>query len=252
MIGSTGGRSPRAGRPMPALLRTTLLPALLPTLLLMLLGGARAGSVQMLVTAADGSPVADAVVVVQPQGPGAAPAVPAEPLPVAVIGQKDIRFAPLLTVVPVGARVRFVNQDRFDHHVRSMAGGPLGSVAPVTEFEFRLGPQRRGTHVSPDLLLDKPGAIVVGCHLHGSMRAHIYVSASPHFAVTDASGRAQIPGVPDGPAQIRVWHPDQLVEAPAIGVQIAGALAASTRLPFTPRRRPAPAPANVHGDYPTQ
>lgn len=210
---------------------------------------AHAGTVQMLVTAADGSPVADAVVVVQPQ---AAAAAPAAPPPVAVIGQKNIRFEPLLTVVPVGASVRFVNQDRFDHHVRSMAGGPLGSVAPVTEFEYRLGPQRRGTHVSPDLLLDKPGAIVVGCHLHGSMRAHIYVSPTPHFAVTDADGRAQIPGVPEGPAQIRVWHPDQLVEAPAIGVQVAGALAASTRLPFTPRRRPAPAPANVHGDYPTQ
>lgn len=210
---------------------------------------AHAGTVQMLVTAADGSPVADAVVVVQPQA--AAPA-PAAPPPVAVIGQKNIRFEPLLTVVPVGASVRFVNQDRFDHHVRSMAGGPLGSIAPVTEFEYRLGPQRRGTHVSPDLLLDKPGAIVVGCHLHGSMRAHIYVSPTPHFAVTDADGRAQIPGVPEGPAQIRVWHPDQLVEAPAIGVQVAGALAASTRLPFTPRRRPAPAPGNVRGDYPTQ
>lgn len=211
---------------------------------------AHAGTVQMLVTAADGSPVADAVVVVQPQ---AAAAAPAAPPPLAVIGQKNIRFEPLLTVVPVGASVRFVNQDRFDHHVRSMAGGPLGSVAPVTEFEYRLGPQRRGTHVSPDLLLDKPGAIVVGCHLHGSMRAHIYVSPTPHFAVTDADGRAQIPGVPEGPAQIRVWHPDQLVEAPAIGVQVAGALAASTRLPFTPRRRPPPAPpADVHGDYPTQ
>lgn len=210
---------------------------------------AHAGTVQMLVTAADGSPVADAVVVVQPQA--AAPA--SAPPPVALIGQKNIRFEPLLTVVPVGASVRFVNQDRFDHHVRSMAGGPLGSVAPVTEFEYRLGPQRHGTHVSPDLLLDKPGAIVVGCHLHGSMRAHIYVSPTPHFAVTDADGRAQIPGVPEGPAQIRVWHPDQLVESPAIGVQVAGALAASTRLPFTPRRRaPAAPPPNVHGDYPTQ
>lgn len=229
---------------------TTLLrPALYA--LLLAAAAAHAGSVQMLVTAADGSPVADAVVVVLPQGaaPATAPPLP----PVAVIGQKNIRFEPLLTVVPVGASVRFVNQDRFDHHVRSMPGGPLGSVAPVTEFEYRLGPQRRGTHVSPDLLLDKPGAIVVGCHLHGSMRAHLYVSPTPHFAVTDANGRAQIQGVPEGPAQIRVWHPDQLVDAPAISAQVTGALAASTRLPFTPRRRaPAPPPANVHGDYPTQ
>jgi len=229
---------------------TTLLrPALYA--LLLAAAAAHAGSVQMLVTAADGSPVADAVVVVLPQGPAPATAPPLPP--VAVIGQKNIRFEPLLTVVPVGASVRFVNQDRFDHHVRSMPGGPLGSVAPVTEFEYRLGPQRRGTHTSPDLLLDKPGAIVVGCHLHGSMRAHLYVSPTPHFAVTDANGRAQIQGVPEGPAQIRVWHPDQLVDAPAISAQVTGALAASTRLPFTPRRRaPPPPPANVHGDYPTQ
>jgi len=38
-----------------------------------------------------------------------------------VIALKDIRFVPYVSVVPVGASVRFVNKDGFDHHVRSQA-----------------------------------------------------------------------------------------------------------------------------------
>ena len=88
---------------------------------------AHAGPVQVTVTSADGKPVADTVVLVQP----AAPWQP-QPLPApVVIAQKDIRFVSYVSVVPVGGTVRFVNKDGFDHHVRSLPGGPLGTVAPA-------------------------------------------------------------------------------------------------------------------------
>jgi len=195
-----------------------------------------AGTLQVTITGADGKPAADTVVLVQPSAPSPVQP-PAEPV---VIGQKDIRFQPYVSVVQVGGTVRFVNRDTFDHHVRSQAGGPLGSVPPAKEFEFRLARARGGVETSADLKLDVPGTVLLGCHLHNSMRGHLYVSSSPWYAVTDDKGRAKIDGVPDGAAEVRLWHPDQLVDQPLLKVQVAGTASADSRLNFTPRKRPPP------------
>ena len=204
---------------------------------------ARSADLQVYVTTPDGKPAADVVVAVLLQAAGAPPAAaPAEP---AVITQKDIRFQPYVTAVPLGATVRFVNRDRFDHHVKSMPGGPLGSIAPAKEFEFRLAAARGTSEPSAELKMDQPGAIVIGCHLHGSMRGHVYVSPTPWVAVTNAAGRATISGVPDGAADLRLWHPDQLVAQANVPTRLAGNATAEAKLNFTPRRRPAP----TKGEY---
>ena len=201
------------------------------------LAAAQAAPLQLTVTGADGKPAADTVVLVQPTATW-----PAQPLPpTAVIEQKDIRFVPYVTVVPVGGSVRFVNLDSFDHHVRSQPGGPLGSVAPAKEFEFRLTPKRRGSNTSPELKLEVAGSILVGCHLHNSMRGHVFIANTPWFAVADDKGHVRIDGVPDGQVEVKLWHPDQLTEQPATRVQIAGSVSAEGKLNFSPRRRPAPA-----------
>jgi plastocyanin len=196
----------------------------------------QAATLQFTVLNAEGKPAPDTVVQVQPTATWAAQPLP----PVAVIEQKDIRFMPYVTVVPVGGLVRFTNLDSFDHHVRSQPGGPLGSVAPAKDFEFRLPPQRKGNNSSPDLRLDVAGSIVIGCHLHNSMRGHLFISATPWFAVADDKGRVRIDGVPDGQAEIKLWHPDQLTEQPTTRLQMAGTLNAEGKINFTPRRRPPP------------
>lgn len=208
---------------------------------------AQAGELKVYVTTPNGRPAPDVVVsVVLPDG-AAAPAVPVPTQP-ALIVQKDIRFQPYVTGVPLGTTLRFVNRDRFDHHVRSVAGGPLGSIAPAKDFEFRLAAARSGSEPSADLTMDAPGAIGLGCHLHGSMRGHIYVSPSPWVAVTDAAGRAVLPGVPEGAVDLRLWHPDQLVAQPTLRATVAGASSAEARLNFTPRRRPPPPPRGEYDD----
>ena len=212
---------------------------LLHALWMLSVGLAHAATVQMSITGADGKPATDTVVLVQPTGSWASQALP----PVAVIEQKDIRFAPYVTVVPVGASVRFVNLDNFDHHVRSQPGGPLGSIAPAKEFEFRLPTKRKGNNTSPELKLDVAGSVLLGCHLHNSMRGHLLISNTPWFAVTDDQGKVRINGVPDGQAEIKLWHPDQLQEQPPQRVQVAATVSAEGKLNFTPRRRPPPPPA---------
>lgn len=51
--------------------------------------------------------------------------------------------------------------------------------------------------------------------------------------------------IPDGQANVRPWHPDQLVEQPMPG-QVAARVEAGAKLNFTPRRRAAPRPK---GEY---
>jgi plastocyanin len=194
---------------------------------------AHAGTVQVTVTGADGKPAANAVVQVRPSTAWAPRPAP----PVTVVTQQDLRYEPFVTVVPQGGSVRFVNRDAYDHHVRSLAGGPLGSVAPAKQIDIRMGPAKSGKDTSVDVVLDQAGAIVLGCHLHGSMRGHVFVAESPWSTVSDANGRVRIDGVPDGAAELRVWHPDQLTEQPTQALLVGDASVAAAKLNFTPRTR---------------
>lgn len=194
------------------------------------------------ITNAQGDPATDTVVLVQPTASWAAQPVP----PVATVTQRDVRFVPYVSVVPVGGTLRFVNGDRFDHHIRSLPGGPLGSVAPARQFEFRLSAAGMGRDTSPDIRFDIPGAVLLGCHLHGSMRGHVFVSATPWFAVSDDKGRVTIEGIPEGQANVRLWHPDQIVEQPVLALQLGPSSQVQARLNFNPRKRPAPRyPASI-------
>jgi len=214
---------------------------------------AQAGALQVTVTDRDGKPAADVVVLVN--ATNAAAARPAA-APV-VIAKESLRFAPFMTVVPVGSTLRFVNRDNYDHHVRSTPSGPLGSMPAAQYFELRLdaaqdAPAQRGygdDYATPaaskksgtsvaDVKVTQPGPIGLGCHLHSSMRGQVYVSATPWFGKTDANGVLKLDGLPDGHADITIWHPDQLQEQAALKAQIGSQPAeASGSLNFTPRRR---------------
>ena len=97
--------------------------------------------------------------------------------------------------------------------------------------------KKSGTSVA-DVKVTQPGPIGLGCHLHSSMRGQVYVSATPWFGKTDANGVLKLDGLPDGHADITIWHPDQLQEQAALKAQIGSQPAeASGSLNFTPRRR---------------
>jgi plastocyanin len=195
------------------------------------------GTVQISVVGVDGKPAPDTVVLLQPTAAWTPQPLP-EPV---VIGQKETRYVPYVTVVPIGATVRFTNRDNFDHHVRSQPGGPLGSVPPARQFEFRLARVKGGVESSADLKMDVAGTVLLGCHIHNSMRGHLVVSNTPWFAVTDDNGRATINGAPEGQAELQLWHPDQLVEQAPLKVQVAAAVVtAQPRMNFSPRKRPPP------------
>lgn len=214
---------------------------MLTALLLPLVGTwATAGTLAVSVLDKEGKPVPDAVVVIVPAAAGGTPRFP---LPLqAVVNQEKMQFIPAVTLVAMGAKVQFVNNDPWDHHVRSSPAGLGQFNAGNAGFELRLegktdGKPSKGVEVA----LDKPGALgasLLGCFIHGSMRGYLYASESPWAAKTLADGSATFDDLPDGPAQIKVWQADQLVDLPPQQVSISATPAKSVmQLSVVPKRR---------------
>jgi plastocyanin len=208
---------------------------------------AHAGMVQVSVVDRDGKPAQDAVVVlVHATVRNAATSLPA----MATVVNEKMQFIPAVTVVARGAKVRFVNNDPWDHHVRGAPATSLFANTPEAYaaakdaggFELRLQGKDEGKPAKfQDVTMDKTGpqtAVALGCFLHGSMRGSVYVSDSPWAAKTNAEGIVSFDNVPDGAVQVRVWHSDQVVDLPAQAVQVTSApLQIKSQLQIVPRRR---------------
>lgn len=193
-----------------------------------------ASTVQVTVLAHDGKPLPDAVVTLEPAGPR----LPAPAATQVTIRQEGLAFVPALTVVPVGSRVTFTNEDRFEHHVRGTTGSPLQSADREAGFEMRMSGRVEGQPApSASVVLAEAGPVRLGCHLHGSMRGAIYVTDTPWAVRTDAQGRITLENVPDGEATVRVWHPDQLLDTPARQITVTSVTAVQFDTPVQPRRR---------------
>ena len=199
-----------------------------------------AGNLVVSVLDKDGKPVPDAVVVVTPSNKAV---LPKTPLPAqATISQEKMQFIPAVSLVPVGAKIHFVNNDPWDHHVRSSPAGMGQFSATNAGFELRLEGKSEGKPAkSVDITLDKAGvlgATLLGCFIHGSMRGYVYASESPWAARTTSEGLAVFEDLPDGPAQVKVWQADQVLDIAPQQVAIGAALAKSVmQLTVVPRRR---------------
>ena len=174
---------------------------LLPLLLL-----APKGSVAL----ANGKPASHAVVFLQGDGPKPAP------LANVVIDQKDMRFTPHLSVVTVGTKVRFPNNDAVFHNV-------------FTEYHasrFDLGMYPRGK--SKFQTFDRPGVAALLCTVHPEMSAYVVVVDTPYYAMADKQGRFTIPNVPVGKYKAQVWHESGEKGAQDVTVSEGGTLSLKT------------------------
>jgi plastocyanin len=198
---------------------------------------ATAGNLQVLVIDKDGKPVVDAVVVLLPSAAGA----PKTPLPLqTTINQEKMRFLPAVSLVAAGAKARFVNNDPWEHHVRASAAGVQQFNAAADDgFVLRLDGKLEGKSAKfADTTFDKAGPVLLGCHLHASMRGHVYVSDSPWALITGADGLASFEAVPEGAVQVKVWHADQFIDIPVQRMTVGAATdKASMQLTVVPRRK---------------
>src|SRR5437764_12176112 len=141
---------------------------------------------------ASGHPVRDAVVTLYP---AAGVARPAHAGGHYVVAQQNLQFRPFLTVVAVGADVSFPNLDPTKHHVYSF------SSAKRFELKLFAKDQSRTVH------FDKAGVVALGCNIHDSMSAFIFVTDSAWTARTNAQGVVVFADAPNAAARVTVWHP---------------------------------------------
>ncbi len=153
-----------------------------------------AAPVQLIITAQDNQPLADAVVEL------IAPTYPQLAKKTIEVAQKDLVFQPFVTAVQAGTAVEFPNQDKTRHHVYSFS--------PAKVFELKL---YAGKPEAP-VMFEKPGIVAIGCNIHDYMQAYVYVGESPLLAVSDEQGNVSFADIPAGDYQLKIWHPWQLQE----------------------------------------
>lgn len=180
-----------------------------------------AGSLSVNVVDRDGKPAVNAVVMVYPSSPTPSTQAPPSAL---TLSQASMQFSPAVALVQVGAKVTFVNNDPWDHHVRGSASGAKEFASGAADgFSFRLAGKANSTtsgatstaanKISSNVVtFDKAGATLLACYLHGSMTGHVVVSDTPWAAKTDADGVATFSDMPDGVVQIKTWHAAQFVD----------------------------------------
>jgi plastocyanin len=153
---------------------------------------ALAGSLTVRIVDTAGHPVTDAVVTLQPAA-GSAPRPRVEAG--YRVTQQNIEFHPFVSVVPVGATVAFPNLDPFRHHVYSFS--------PAKRFELKLFARDQTRSVT----FDRPGVVAIGCNIHDSMSAYIFVTDTVWTARSPANGTVRFGDTPPARFTLQVWHP---------------------------------------------
>jgi plastocyanin len=196
--------------------------SLLASVLLSLLPvTAYASGVAVTVTDSTGKPLEDVVVFVEAEGGS-----PVKQIKSAEIEQKGLKFLPLVTVVPVGSKINFPNNDKVRHHIYSFS--------PAKKFDQKL---YSGVAATPQVF-DKAGTVVLGCNIHDKMIAYVKVVDTPHFAKTDASGVAKIELPAAGKYTVTAWHYNQTAGAKGVESVTLKAGDAATTLKFALAQKP--------------
>jgi plastocyanin len=114
---------------------------------------------------------------------------------IAVIDQIERRFSPMILLITTGQSVRFPNSDNVRHHVYSFSD--------IKQFST---PLYADESIAP-VLFDKPGIAVLGCNIHDSMVAYVYVSQSSNSAISNDHGKLTLTELSANPGSLSVWHP---------------------------------------------
>jgi plastocyanin len=168
-----------------------------------------------------GEPVKDAVVYALPLAPDAGAAPPPQRVE---IDQVDKEYVPYVTAVRAGTPVDFPNHDQIRHHVYSFSAAKT--------FEI---PLYEGRPAEP-VIFDKPGEVALGCNIHDWMRAYVFVTPTPYFAVTDGAGAAKLE-LPPGAYRVEVWHPALRGDPAATGREVELAAGERAELHFSIQQR---------------
>lgn len=133
-------------------------------------------------------------VVIEPVTGDIVSASGAEP---AIMDQINKRFQPEQLVIRTDRKVDFPNSDNIRHHVYSFS--------KAKTFELKLYADKPESPVT----FPEHGVVVLGCNIHDTMIAYIFVSRSAHTTVTDNDGTATWDKALGN--KLNIWHKHQSV-----------------------------------------
>ncbi|MFO1449441.1 MAG: carboxypeptidase regulatory-like domain-containing protein [Opitutaceae bacterium] len=139
---------------------------------------------------------------------------PAREPALARVVQKDLLFSPALLPIRVGTRVEFPNLDDTYHNIFSYSAAK----------RFDLGRYRPDERPIPSQVFDLPGLVTLRCDIHEHMRALILVLDTPHFVVTDETGRFRLEGLPVGSYVLKAWLNSRVVREQPVVLKDDGVL----------------------------
>ncbi|MDE2250773.1 MAG: methylamine utilization protein [Gammaproteobacteria bacterium] len=189
-----------------------------------------AAALSVTVLGADGRPVEGAVVLAEPVAPAPRPAAGLR----ATMDQRNLMFVPDVLVVQTGTAVDFPNSDQVRHQVYSFSSAKT--------FQLALYAGRAHAPV----VFDHPGLVTLGCNIHDGMVGYIWVTDSPWFGRTSASGTLQLRGLAPGEYQVRIWHSRLAESGPQLRQQLSLADGATASAGFRLRQLLKP-PLMNHG-----
>lgn len=111
------------------------------------------------------------------------------------IRQIDEQFVPRVSVVLVGTKLSFPNDDRFQHNVFS----------PESSANFDLGAYKSDT--TKTYVPDAPGEIKVFCDIHPHMEAYVLVLETTYWGISADDGKIWIGDIPPGTYEWEAWSP---------------------------------------------
>jgi plastocyanin len=115
-----------------------------------------------------------------------------------LVDQRDMIFLPRVVTVQEGRKVRFENNDLYNHGVSAT------SIHAENTFNITTGAGAAFEHA----FKAQKNPIPIGCALHSWMRAYVLVVPHPYHAVTDADGKFTIERIPAGKQTLMLIHPD--------------------------------------------
>jgi len=134
------------------------------------------------------------------------------------VTMKSKAFVPRVTVVSVGGRVGFPNQDSIFHNVFSVSG--------ENRFDLELYKKPK----SGFKVFDEPGVVRIYCNIHPQMSGFVLVRDNPFWARVSADGSFTIPDVPAGAWLVKAWHERSGESAQTVEVPQSGAVDATFSL----------------------
>jgi plastocyanin len=152
-----------------------------------------------------GTAVSDAVIYAQPAS-GSSPSV--RPKTRAIIDQVNKEFVPRVNIIQAGTEVFFPNSDNIRHSIYSFSSAKT--------FTTKLYSGREAAPV----LFDKTGLVILGCNIHDTMVAWVFVVDTPWFAKSDADGAGTIKGLPPGDYTITAAAPSSAGTAKSIAMTL--------------------------------